>query len=763
MINRMLWVAAIILWGSAGVMAQDPAYDPGIRDTMYVSSAEVDPGEKAVIELSFVNDEELGALTIPMKWNSPDISLDSVSFLGSRIAYVGTKPVTIDNDNQTLLFGVIIFLEPNIQPGSGLMATLYFDVPPGTPDQFVTVDSTTIPPAGLLFTNPDATNFIPEFRSGTITIGEPSLPPHIEVDPASLSFEAIIGFPPPLAQVLSIANSGDGTLTWTASVSSSWLTVNPPGGAAPTATSINVSHAALSAGTYYDTIVISSPEADNSPQRVPVQLEVTQLPPHIVVTPTSFSVSAIQGGLNPDDRFLYISTDVPGSELNWTVSNSSGWLTLAPTAGSPPDLATLSFDISGLAFGMYYDTVVVSDPSASNDPVPVPVTLQIVSDLPVLELDPDTVHVVAIVGQSPSPKTFLVFNSGEGMMTYSTTESSKYITSISPSSGTAPQTVTVSFNTITMPPGDFYDAITVTSAEAINSPQDLIVHYHNSYSPARIVLIPDEIELTMYECWQGPDYFSLPKTLQIENTGGDLMYWYLTHTSEWLIVSQSAGVDDAFVFLQAELYTQEFPVGSYEDTITVYSSQAINSPQVAIVTLNVIPGSEPPVIVIEKSGINIPAQEVFGTTEWRLIDFYIYNQKPGCMDFSITEDIPWFYFIDSTGSAPATVRAAVDIGDYTWGVYPDSFYVNSPGAANSPLTAYVNLLVWRLHGDFDWNNRINIRDVVSTLNYIFKGGPGPQPEYLVGDCNCDYSISVEDAVILIEYIFKGGDTPCGNP
>ena len=57
------------------------------------------------------SDEELAAFTIPVSWSTPDISIDSVSFAGGRIDYIGTKPLTIYNDLQKVVFGAIVFLE----------------------------------------------------------------------------------------------------------------------------------------------------------------------------------------------------------------------------------------------------------------------------------------------------------------------------------------------------------------------------------------------------------------------------------------------------------------------------------------------------------------------------------------------------------------------------------------------------------------------------------------------------------------------------
>jgi len=45
------------------------------------------------------------------------------------------------------------------------------------------------------------------------------------------------------------------------------------------------------------------------------------------------------------------------------------------------------------------------------------------------------------------------------------------------------------------------------------------------------------------------------------------------------------------------------------------------------------------------------------------------------------------------------------------------------------------------------------------MNYIFKGGPAPEP-LEAGDADCDYAVNLADAVHLINYIIKGGPEPC---
>jgi len=53
---------------------------------------------------------------------------------------------------------------------------------------------------------------------------------------------------------------------------------------------------------------------------------------------------------------------------------------------------------------------------------------------------------------------------------------------------------------------------------------------------------------------------------------------------------------------------------------------------------------------------------------------------------------------------------------------------------------------------------INSADIVYLINYLFKGGPAPDPLW-VGDVNCDEIINSADVVYLIDYLFKGGPPP----
>ncbi len=64
-------------------------------------------------------------------------------------------------------------------------------------------------------------------------------------------------------------------------------------------------------------------------------------------------------------------------------------------------------------------------------------------------------------------------------------------------------------------------------------------------------------------------------------------------------------------------------------------------------------------------------------------------------------------------------------------------------------------------GDVDASGIVNISDGVFVVNYIFGGGPAPQP-LSAGDVDCNELVSISDAVYLINFIFGGGPVPCAG-
>ena len=108
----------------------------------------------------------------------------------------------------------------------------------------------------------------------TLTVGAP-VPPALAVTPASLAFSATAGGAAPAARPLTVANTGGGTLGFTASDDAPWLSVTPASGTAPQSLDVSVSPAGLAAGTYTGAVTVTAAGASGSPRTVPVTFTVT--------------------------------------------------------------------------------------------------------------------------------------------------------------------------------------------------------------------------------------------------------------------------------------------------------------------------------------------------------------------------------------------------------------------------------------------------------------------------------------------------------
>ena len=63
-----------------------------------------------------------------------------------------------------------------------------------------------------------------------------------------------------------------------------------------------------------------------------------------------------------------------------------------------------------------------------------------------------------------------------------------------------------------------------------------------------------------------------------------------------------------------------------------------------------------------------------------------------------------------------------------------------------------------LLGDANGDGIIDLADIVYLINYLYKGGPPPDP-LDAGDANCDGVVDLADIVYLVNYLYKGGPAP----
>lgn len=200
---------------------------------------------------------------------------------------------------------------------------------------------------------------------------------------------------------------------------------------------------------------------------------------------TSLAFSAPLGGPSPEPQTLALS-NLGGDPFVWTASaavtgGGPNWLTVSPSSGTMPSGLKVSANVAGLAEGTYRGTITVAATGATNSPQVVNVTLTVTAVASILLAPASLGFSTTLGGANPPSQTFQVLNSGSGAMGWAATaatQSGGNWLSVSPATGVAPSTLTVSVNAASLPRGVYSGSITVAalaSAQANNSPQLLRV------------------------------------------------------------------------------------------------------------------------------------------------------------------------------------------------------------------------------------------------------------------------------------------------
>jgi len=115
------------------------------------------------------------------------------------------------------------------------------------------------------------------------------------------------------------------------------------------------------------------------------------------------------------------------------------------------------------------------------------------------------------------------------------------------------------------------------------------------------------------------------------------------------------------------------------------------------------------------------------------------------------------------GGKADTILCTFITADLDTGLYHAQVVItsNDPDPQHNPVTIDADLtviLVQYLCGDANGDEAANLADAVYIINYVFKGGPAPDP-LCVADANDDDAANLADAVHLVNYVFKGGPPP----
>lgn len=188
----------------------------------------------------------------------------------------------------------------------------------------------------------------------------------METTPAALQFEARQFGPNPSSQTIVLANSGSGTVNWTAAVDQPWMTLAYTsasiGPAMSTGVTISVNINGLMPGKYTGGITITADFGQTD--TIPVTLTI--LPPPILSLNPGWLTLATGRGKNPEPQSVTVGIENAAS-LSWSAISDSPWLSISPAAGSGAAAATVTVNAAGLQVGAYSGFITFSAPGALGD------------------------------------------------------------------------------------------------------------------------------------------------------------------------------------------------------------------------------------------------------------------------------------------------------------------------------------------------------------------------------------------------------------
>ena len=242
---------------------------------------------------------------------------------------------------------------------------------------------------------------------------------------------------------------------------------------------------------------VSGPLCGDPPVPPPTTLATISL------SASSLSFQGLQDRASPASQTVSL-TNTGGGTLTWTATANAPWVTLTPASGAAPSSVDVGVNTAGLSADTYTASITFAAPGATNTPASLAVNLT-VGVGPGVGLSATT---FAFTGQaggaSPANQTLTLRNTGGGVLNWSATDDSPWLT-LSATSGTAPSTVALSASTVGLSAGTYNGTITVTATDASNSP-----------APIGVTLT---VTQTFDGSWAGTTAQDSTVTFQIQNSG----------------------------------------------------------------------------------------------------------------------------------------------------------------------------------------------------------------------------------------------------
>lgn len=312
----------------------------------------------------------------------------------------------------------------------------------------------------------------------------------------------------------------------------------------------------------------------------------------------------------------------------------------------------------------------------------------------------------SVKGPNPSPQILKIKNAGVETLNYTISDNADWL-AVSPTSGSSngqanDHLITVDKVGLTAQEQAYEAKIVISSSEACNSPQEVKVFLRiTTEPPPEISVSPRELTFVASTGGANP----AAQTIRIRNSGQQTLNYAIVDDADWLDVSPKSGTSTGNENPHTvSVNISGLAAGTYTGTITVTDPNAVNNPQTVGVTLQV-GAALPPTIAMDPQSLNFEAR--VGGQNPNPQTLKIRNAGQGTLNYSLADDAAWLNVSPSSGTSTGQEVAhivSVDISGLSKGTYRAAITISSPGAANSPQTVNVTLVV----SEIPTNNEIAI-------------------------------------------------------
>lgn len=543
---------------------------------------------------------------------------------------------------------------------------------------------------GTILVTPSGSNAAAATVSVTLVV---TATPQVTVSPTSLAFNYQVGGTNNITQQTIQLSAGAQALPFAFTTSESWITVNPSSGSVPANGSVMV------------TVGISPPQTPknypnesltlttSSSQQIPVSVVVSNNPLlNVPAGPVAF-IYQIGGSVPLTSMLTPTSTGAPGAQIQYTLSSNAPWLQV-PSTATTPNAVTITVDPTSLTPGSYSGTVQFA--VTGNATQSITVTLAVTNNTVLTPSVNSLIFVYQTGQQQPAPQT-VSLNTTSGLpVNYAATASTSWMTLVGHTSGTTPDSFTVSVNPAGVPTGantgQISIAVTNSATGASLGTVTIGVTLYVSNN-ALLVVNPSQPVVLLA---QAPSNQIITQNVMLTSTDTDVLSLSVGQPQtasggQWLFVSNAPPATPGTLSLFAApnglipgVYT-----GSVTVTATGPGGVVLDSPYTIPVTLNLTTGSiaadQNSLGFTQAAGGAAPASETVNlTSSLSPTDFFVtaYDGGLGWLSATVTQ-----------GKKSATATVSANGSNLTPGTYQGRVIIAQNFASNTPLIIPVTLQV----------------------------------------------------------------------